>query len=627
MKLKHVLTALFLFSVLNSKAQFTKSIEVTSPQGSSGSASRSMLMQVECAGLIQPDMNTADWNLQFLKIEDEGNPDPELLEIKNAYPPKTLQSLENQDESVSPLSSRAPLQKGAQFDANLFDGSYPPDNAIAVSKDGYIVTAVNSNIRYYTSTGQLKGSKSFESFVNDNTLNSILYDPKVIYDSGSDRFFLCMLHGFTSGTSYILCFVSKTTNPVDGWFYYKIKVSNSVAGRWADFPNIGVSNNERYVTVILFDDNDCGMESVFFQMTRAPMYAGGTLNYLYWSNIKDNQNQGSFTLVPCSYGQTGNYGPGIILCGVRSAGSGNKIQLYDLTADIGNNPQLNGFSTSVTSFQIGSNALQPGTSQDLDVGDCRMKHAFFLNNIIHCAFTAAFDQNGYNGIYYARVNLNPLSASIKKFGKANVDIAYPAMVSFTNSQTDKSVLFMYELASTSVNPGIEVVECDDNMNFGTSFSIKPGVDFIDVEPDQSTYERWGDYGGIARSSATVTPTAWVFGIYGLNNNFYGNNVCEITNGAPVLISNPEVDQSGALIYPNPVVNQFNLALMQSESALVSIDIFDAGGRFVQHLADKELFADTSYSLGFNRSMLPPGTYILNVSSKTKQYAQEIFIVQ
>jgi hypothetical protein len=67
--------------------------------------------------------------------------------------------------------------------------------------------------------------------------------------------------------------------------------------------------------------------------------------------------------------------------------------------------------------------------------------------------------------------------------------------------------------------------------------------------------------------------------------------------------------------------------MQSESALVSIDIFDAGGRFVQHLADKELFADTSYSLGFNRSMLPPGTYILNVSSKTKQYAQEIFIVQ
>ncbi len=623
------ITTFILISIISFtvQAQFSKTLDPNATHSSSGSATRNQLMSIECSGFIQPNMDEPDWNFQFRRIEDEGIKDPELLALKNSYPDKHLiDSYRTEDEVAG--SSRANIQINAQFDANVFDGSYPPDNSIAVSKDGNIVTAVNSNIRYYTTTGQLKGSKSFTSFVNDNSMTSILFDPKVIYDSGSDRFFLTMLHGFTASTSHILCFFSKTSNPADGWYYYKIKISNSVANRWADYPNIGVSNNEVYVTANLFDNNDFFKESVLFQMTKAPLYAGGTLNFLYWSNIKDDQNQGSFTLMPCSYGLTGNYGPGIVLCGVRSASSGSKIQIYDLTNDLGSNPQINGYSASVSSFQIGSNAVQPGgsSSQDLDIGDCRMKHAFFLNNMIHCAFTASY-QSGYNGIYYARINLNPLSATTKKYGQTNVDIGYPAMAPFTNSQTDKTVLFMYEKASTTINPGLEVIVCDDNMNFGTPLSVKNGLTYIDVEPDQSTYERWGDYGAVSRSPATTTPTVWVFGIYARSNNVYGNNVCEITNGAPVSDELLSAQSAETKVYPNPVVNHFNLEIKVQEYETVSIDIFDVNGKLVQHLADKELAANYAYTIGFNTNLLTPGIYFLRITNGKTSIRNEKIIVQ
>jgi hypothetical protein len=246
--------------------------------------------------------------------------------------------------------------------------------------------------------------------------------------------------------------------------------------------------------------------------------------------------------------------------------------------------------------------------------------------MVHCAFTASY-QSGYNGIYYARINLNPLTATTKKYGISNVDIGYPAMAPFTNSQTDKTVLFMYELSSTTINPSLEVVVCDDNMNFGTPLTIKDGLTYIDVESDQTTYERWGDYGAIARAPATVTPTVWVFGIYARSNKVYGNNVCEITNGAPV--SDELVVESSAesKVYPNPIVNQFNLEIKVKQTEMVSIDIYDIQGRLVQHLANKELVANQVYTLGFNRSLLSSGTYFLRISNGKTTIRNEKFIVQ
>jgi hypothetical protein len=75
---------------------------------------------------------------------------------------------------------------GTNFEANWTTGGTPPDNAIAISNSGYIVTANNDGIEYYTASGNFLYFDFWSDFFNDNTLTSSIYDPRIIYDSGAD---------------------------------------------------------------------------------------------------------------------------------------------------------------------------------------------------------------------------------------------------------------------------------------------------------------------------------------------------------------------------------------------------------------------------------------------------------
>ncbi|HZG00776.1 MAG TPA: hypothetical protein VEY71_07225, partial [Chitinophagales bacterium] len=148
-----------------------------------------------------------NWNFYLRSMEKRKVGFEYVQELKNTYGDKRMMevpSLKTEETNViTPVI-------GQQFDTNNFDGSYPPDNTIAVSNNGWIVSVTNSSVRYYDAAGAFKGSKSFETFADDDALTSILYDPKILYDSGSDRFFLTFLHGYTSATSDVLVFFSKT---------------------------------------------------------------------------------------------------------------------------------------------------------------------------------------------------------------------------------------------------------------------------------------------------------------------------------------------------------------------------------------------------------------------------------
>jgi short-subunit dehydrogenase len=53
----------------------------------------------------------------------------------------------------------------------------------------------------------------WSDFFNDPVLIATIYDPKVIYDSGADRFVLVVLHGSNAARSKVLVAFSKTNNP------------------------------------------------------------------------------------------------------------------------------------------------------------------------------------------------------------------------------------------------------------------------------------------------------------------------------------------------------------------------------------------------------------------------------
>ena len=615
--------SLLLFVVFATRAQVMRP-QVSVSGVVPGKATPSGIMHEPLAGEIYHSASDGNLNYFLRNLEEREAGFEHVKAIKNSYPAKRNQNFtaEKADETqvITPVI-------GQQYDTNIFDGSYPPDNNIAVSNAGWIVSVTNSSVRYYNASGVLKGNKSFETFANDASLTSILYDPKILYDSGSDRFFLCFLHGYTSSTSKVLVFFSKTNDPMDGWNYYKLTVSSAVASRWADFPSIGVSNNEVYVTVNLFNNSDQFDKVLLYQIDKNTGYNNQTLAFQTWTNITDDQGDPPFTLVPVSYGQQGNYGPGVVLVATEDPGSSNKVQVFDLTQDMNNSPQLNGYHANIPAFNIGANALQP-TGEDLDIGDCRMKSGFFLNNVVHCVFTSNYS-NGWNGINYSRINLSGMTADNQKFGAIGRDIGYPAGASFTHNVNDKTVVIGYEESSQTINPALKAVVCDDGMTFGSAITLKAGTSNIDVEDDPGSYERWGDYLGIHRRNSTNNPTVWVFGIYGKTTSsfgVYGNNAVELINTTETGLVEAQPENNHVDIYPNPVENYFTVNIEANENADAKFELYDASGKLVKHMATKSL-TPGEFQFGFNMAALPAGVYFLRIKTATKTLANEKVVVQ
>jgi hypothetical protein len=265
----------------------------------------------------------------------------DIIDIKESKIQDKINS-NNENEELQKSAMTVNPTIGTNFEANWSLVGTPPDNSMAISNGGFIVTANNDGIEYYNASGSFLYFDFWSDFFNDNTLTATLYDPKVIYDSGSDRFVMVVLHGSTASTSKVIVCFSKTNNPQNGWWVYKLTGNPLNNNCWFDYPAVGVSNNEIYVTGNLFITNGSFNQAIVYQIPKAAGYAGNNINWQYWHNLSSSPYP-AFTLVPASYGHQGNYGPGIYLVSNKSGGD-NKIRLWDLTDDMSGNPALNSYT-------------------------------------------------------------------------------------------------------------------------------------------------------------------------------------------------------------------------------------------------------------------------------------------
>jgi hypothetical protein len=179
---------------------------------------------------------------------------------------------EPQPEVTNPLATTPTL--GTNFLGNELFGGTPSDNSMAVSNAGIIVSADNSTMEVYDGNAQnpylftLTSHSDFFSFLNPAPTGNI-YDPRVLYDSGSDRFIYLILHGTSSQQSELLICFSQSNNPAnDGWWVYRIQANQAHPGSWFDYPNIGVSNNEFYVSGNMFTDAGQNSGNIIFQIEK-----------------------------------------------------------------------------------------------------------------------------------------------------------------------------------------------------------------------------------------------------------------------------------------------------------------------------------------------------------------------
>ncbi len=301
MKTNFILLSVFVLLVFTSHAQYLKSTidpAVGDVHEISFEPVKSGILFQSLSGEVLPGQPAISWHRQFISFEKKHELPEDIMQEKRAKTALKRAQLNPPypDEiSIKGITDNPII--GASFEANRFDGTTPPDNSMAISNGGRIVSVTNSHIEYFDMSGTRTYTSSFDDFFQDPSFTALIYDPVVLYDSQADRFFLAVLHGSNSSVSKVVVCFSKSNNPIDGWWFYKLTGDPLGNSNWFDYPKIGFYTTEVYVTGNLFNDNDVFSQTVLYPFTKASGYSGTSLGWQYGHNIDDCP----VTLFPASY--------------------------------------------------------------------------------------------------------------------------------------------------------------------------------------------------------------------------------------------------------------------------------------------------------------------------------------
>jgi len=593
-------------------------ITITQSQAAQKSSIQSTVLYKE----INQSTSKGKWAVSVRPTFSRKHYSDEIAAIKQSKLALKLQTASGSIEESKTTAANPVI--GTNFEANWSLQSAPPDNSMAISNGGYIVTTNNDGIEYYNDSGNSLYTDYWSDFFNDNTLTSSIYDPKVIYDSGADRFVMVVLHGSTAATSKVLVCFSKSNNPSDGWWVYTISGNPLNNNCWFDYPNLGVSNNEIYITGNLFVTGGSFDQAIVYQIPKANGYAGANISWQYWYNLSSTPFQ-AFTLVPASNGHQGNYGPGIYFVSNQSGGN-NQIRLWDLSDDLSGNPSMTSYTVNTSAYSPAADASQQGTNDKLDNGDCRIQNAFYLDGTIHYVFHSDIG-SGWNGIHYNRLLVSALTNQSSTFGlQGSFDYSYPSVIPFSTSATDKSVMIAFLASSSSTYPQVRVVNCDHNLQWSGSTQVKAGETDIDF---LSGDERWGDYTGISRKHNSSNPEIWLAGSYGADvilqqYNTYKTWIAEVYGNTNVNRTD-DITETQVALYPNPTYDFFQVLFTTQKPEPVTIQLLDQNGKLI-----RLLYQDTPKSgtkkLMFNKEALSSGTYFIQITTPTQTLKNEKVII-
>jgi hypothetical protein len=542
---------------------------------------------------------------------------PQALAIKAE---KLIHKRYDVDYHPTTHTSRVTPVIDESFEANASVDETPSSNSIAVSDDGIIISANNDGVIYFNESGTKLYEAKWVDFFDDTQLTASFFSPRVLYDPVEERFILVTLHGKTSSTSRVVVSFSKSNNPQDGWYVYKLPGNPLGDGTWFDFASIGISTNEVYVSGNLIDGTTL-KKAIVFQINKTDGYVGGFLDWQFWTDFFN----GPVSITPASYGQHGDYGPGIYL--ISSAAEGDDAYwFWDLDNDIGGDPEMIAYIVPCEAYSPPADASQSGSPDLLETGDSRTTNAFYLDGIIH--FVHNLDAGGgFSGIRYSRMGVQGQSLSTGTYGESgNADIAHAGVASFATSASDRSVMISFLRSGAALFPEFRVINVDGGMAWSTAALVKGGETYVDRLPG---LERWGDYTGIARRHNSSDPRTWSAGSAGANvagqiDHTYKTWIGEVTNGQNV--STTAIDKPIPFsVTPNPVRDNMEIIFTMPEAIPMTIALYDASGQLLRTLYQGTPSVG-EHKMSFPKGDLPVGVYVISISSLASVLGSDKIVV-
>lgn len=443
---------------------------------------------------------------------------------------------------------RADTTPGTNFDGADYTGWIPPDSSIAAGPHE-VVTAVNGALNTFSKSGKILTSETLDQLFSGSP-QSGAFDPHVVFDPTSQRFWLVAAASDMKTDSYFYLAISNDSDTQDGWTTWHLKANDqaTIRGDWCDYPEIGLSSGGYvYLTCNLFPFGHSGDSPQMDQARRAKagptalirmmpeseFIGSGTSCCTWFEWRRDNTLSIQPTVMVNSAPINGEY-----LAASDSAG-GSSVTLYEIfkEANFGTSapPSMTTWTINTGSYNPPPCASQPNGVQCLETGDARLLGAYWQSPA-----TGGSIGTGYLYTWSdvacgsAPVQSCPFLVVINVGGPSlteafslsqSPDFAmYPAV----GVRPDGTMSMVYDVANpsdpTSTGlPGVEASTIPDpsvctDCESEDSVSVQQGTGAYD-RLDKNNKNRWGAYSG-----AWPDPDGtgvWVTGEYAKSDGTWG----------------------------------------------------------------------------------------------------------
>ena len=286
--------------------------------------------------------------------------------LSNVPSPSPTQSFIAQADAPRPIS-------GFSF--------IPPDTQGAVGATTMMSTLNSNYVVEQKSNGAVVGSAVGMDTFWQAAGATQPFDPKTYYDAYSQRWIVAAVDAPQSAGSGILYGVSKTSDPTQGWYLFKIDADAGNA-TWADYPGVGFNQGHLVITVNMFNNSNN------FYAGKAKVYV---INY---SNLRGGGNgapvetdvPNGFTIQPAvTYSSTES---NVYMVEHGSSGAGSYF-FYTVNSAGTVSGGTSAFTNPLGGWvQPGSaNVLPQLGGHGIDAGDSRILNAVFRNGNIYYAQT------------------------------------------------------------------------------------------------------------------------------------------------------------------------------------------------------------------------------------------------
>lgn len=514
----------------------------------------------------------------------------------------------------------------------------PNDNNMAISNGGMLVSVINSSVSMFNTDGDRILFRTLASIVGlQHTGLNRTYDPKILYDPDNDRFILVFLQGSTSEDTRIMVGFSQTNDPTKTWKFYAVEGNPFGGLTWSDYPIIGSSKEDLFITVNILRDNESWQEgftqSVIWQIEKSGGYDGNdSLNSdLFHDLFYKKRPLWSICVVQ---GDKFKSKVNHFLTVRPSAESNDTLFVHTINNTWASRQAEYSLEVYRTNkpYGVPPSAFQPAEGYLLQTNDTRVLSAFEHHGEIQYVQTTNVPGTNMSGIFHGMLTVRDPNFLVHSnyISSDTFEFAYPSIAWIGDQGNPHASVITASHVSELHFAGTSCFMHNKVGNNGSVYSsnaiVKEGVGLINtfLANDQ---ERWGDYSGIQRFYAEEG-IAWMCGSYGNENerNSVWIGKVRVDNALNLLSM-----ESAIRIYPNPSVDEFNLDLSLEEDALIEILLYDAAGQLIQEVLKRDLQqGDHLIRMNVNylkKGSLRAGLYFIQIKKNGDEtlHSEKLFI--